>query len=111
MALLEPVVGVDRVRVNVSARLNADTAEETEEKFDPETVIRSRQVSSDTGSSTVNAGVAGARANAPAGASTATVDPTQTTQQTQNAGRMSETTNFEVGKITDRKSTRLNSSH
>ena len=100
VALLEPVVGVDRVRVNVSARLNADTAEETEEKFDPETVIRSRQVSSDTGSSTVNAGVAGARANAPAGASTATVDPTQTTQQTQNAGRMSETTNFEVGKIT-----------
>lgn len=99
VALLEPVVGLDRVRVNVSARLNADTAEETEEKYDPETVIRSRQVSSDTGSSMMNAGVAGARANAPAGASTATVDPTQTTTQQQNAGRMSETTNFEISKV------------
>lgn len=103
VALLEPVVGVDRVRVNVSARLNADTAEVTEEKYDPETVIRSRQVSSDNGSSQTNAGVAGARANAPAGASTATVDPTQTTTQQQNAGRMSETTNFEISKVTRHK--------
>lgn len=103
VALLEPVVGADRVRVNVSARLSAETQEETEEKFDPETVIRSRQVSSDTGSNTVNSGVAGARANAPAGASTATVDTTQTTQQEQQAGRMSETTNFEVSKLTRHK--------
>ncbi len=103
VALLEPVVGAERVRVNVSARLSAETHEETEEKFDPETVIRSRQVSSDTGSNTVNSGVAGARANAPAGASTATVDTTQTTQQEQQAGRMSETTNFEVSKLTRHK--------
>lgn len=100
VALLEPVVGPDRVRVNVSARLSAATQEETEEKFDPESVIRSRQTSSDTGSATVNAGVAGARGNAPPGASTATVDTTQTTQQEQMSGRSSETTNFEISKVT-----------
>lgn len=103
VALLEPVVGVDRVRVNVSARLSADTQEETEEKYDPETVVRSRQVSSDTGSAVVNSGVAGARGNAPPGASTATTDPTQTTTQEQNAGRSSETTNFEISKVTRHK--------
>lgn len=100
IALLEPVVGVDRVRVNVAARLSADTQEETEEKFDPETVIRSRQVSSDSASSVVNAGVAGARGNAPPGASTATSETTPTTTQERAGGRSSETTNFEVSKVT-----------
>jgi flagellar M-ring protein FliF len=102
VALLEPVVGVDRVRVNVSTRLSADSQEETQETYDPETVIRSRQVSSDTTNAILNSGVAGARGNAPPGASTATVDPAQTNQQ-QNAGRMSETTNFEVSKTTTHK--------
>ncbi len=35
VSLLEPVVGPDRVRVNVSARLDAQSEEETEEKWDP----------------------------------------------------------------------------
>lgn len=103
IALLEPVVGMDRVRVNVSARLSVDTQEETEEKFDPETVIRSRQVSTDNASAVVNAGLAGARGNAPSGASTATADATQATTQEHIGGRSSETTNFEVSKITRHK--------
>lgn len=103
VALLEPVVGVNRVRVNVSARLSAETQEETEEKFDPDTVIRSRQVSTDNASAIINAGVAGARGNAPAGASTATADTTQTTAQEQTGGRSAETTNFEVSKVTRHK--------
>jgi len=99
VALLEPVVGVDRVRVNVSTRLSADSQEETQETYDPNTVIRSRQVSTDTTNATLVSGVSGARGNAPPNASTATVDPAQTNQQ-QNAGRMSETTNFEVSRTT-----------
>ena len=34
--LLEPIVGSGRVRVNVTAKLNSDTNEETEEKWDPD---------------------------------------------------------------------------
>ena len=43
VALLEPIVGAGRVRVNVSAKLNSDTNEETEEHWDPTPVVRSQQ--------------------------------------------------------------------
>ena len=36
VALLEPVVGAERVRVNVALRLNIKTQEETEERCDPD---------------------------------------------------------------------------
>ena len=65
VSLLEPVVGVDRVRVNVAARLNMNTEEQTEERFDPATVIRSRQVTMDGSSNGGAQGVAGARGNLP----------------------------------------------
>jgi flagellar M-ring protein FliF len=43
VSLLEPVVGQDRVRVNVSARLNSNTEEQTEERFEPTNpVVRSK---------------------------------------------------------------------
>ena len=49
VALLEPVVGPERVRVNVAVKLNAQSREETEERWDPNSaVIRTRQMSSDT---------------------------------------------------------------
>lgn len=64
--LLEPVLGRDRVRVNVSARLNLHTEEVTEELWDPATVVRSRQTTTDAASSLPAAiGLAGARANLP----------------------------------------------
>ena len=73
VALLEPVVGAGRVRVNVSAVLKADTVEETEERFDPNGVVRSRQTSFDAATlAAVNGGVAGARANQPPALSTST---------------------------------------
>lgn len=106
IALLEPVVGAERVRVNVSAKLNADSQEETEERFAPETVIRSRQTSSDTGTATTlqNANgaptVAGARGNAPTGASTAPPEAGEAVPTQQTSGRSAETTNFEVSKLT-----------
>jgi flagellar M-ring protein FliF len=66
VALLEPMVGPERVRVNVALRLNPATVQQTEERFDPATVLRSRQVESDSSTNAgAPAGLAGARANQP----------------------------------------------
>ena len=79
VALLEPVVGTGRVRVNVSAILKADTVEETEERFDPNGVVRSRQTSFDAATqAAINGGVAGARANQPPALSTSNTTPAAT---------------------------------
>jgi flagellar M-ring protein FliF len=106
-ALLEPVVGRDRVRVNVAARLNPDTEDRVEEQWDPNTVVRSRSVTQENGSATSGAGgVAGARANVPG-----PVPPGSNTPAAQTLAqaapvvpvptpvRSSETTNFEIGKV------------
>lgn len=104
LAMLEPVVGEGRVRVNVAAHLRADIIEETEERFDPNTVIRSRQTSTETGATTMvmagAGGVAGARANQPPALSTSTAGGSAPTPvPMQGAGRSTETTNYEVGKL------------
>lgn len=98
VALLEPVVGPGHVRVNVSARINGNSQEETEERWDPTTVVRSRQSSTDSGSASVAGGIAGARANAPP----VTGQPAKpiVTPAPVLAGRTTETTNFEVSKLT-----------
>ncbi len=73
--LLEPIVGVGRVRVNISARLKNEIQEVTEEKYDPAAVLISR-INKRSGSAApasaraggnalAAAGVAGARANLP----------------------------------------------
>jgi flagellar M-ring protein FliF len=127
VALLEPVVGDGRVRVNVAAHLNTEAVEETEESFDPASVVRSRQTMQETGaSSRVAGGVSGARANQPPALSTALPNGAPedandaATAQTASAaaaapapapaantlttntspGRTSETTNYEVGRTT-----------
>lgn len=107
VSLLEPVVGPGRVRVNVAARFSADTAEETEEVWDPNPVLRSRQSSSDTTASASSAakaartgGVAGARANQPPDSSTANPQTIQTSGSEGTSGRVSETVNYEIGKKT-----------
>lgn len=116
VALLEPVVGSGRVRVNVAAHLEANVVEETEERFDPNAVVRSRQTTTDTsaaGLAAAGSGAAGARANQPPALSTASPALTAALGSAQLAssgasafgsgpmpGRSSETTNFEVSKIT-----------
>ena len=67
VSLLEPVVGTGRVRANVAVSLQSETAEATEELWDPQaTVVRSRHVSGDSGYlSASTQGVAGARSNLP----------------------------------------------
>lgn len=72
VSLLEPVVGSGHVRVNVAATLKSDAVEETRETWDPASVVRSKRTETETNAMSNPSGVAGARANQPAGASTST---------------------------------------
>jgi flagellar M-ring protein FliF len=118
-SLLEPVVGTGRVRVNVAAFLKPDSVEEEEVRYDPASVVVSRQTNTETGNTVLPAGgVAGARANQPPALSTsvantnaaAAAPATQTAQATGGAasttpaplppGRSSEVVNYNVGKVT-----------
>lgn len=110
VALLEPVVGAERVRVNVSARLNPQTLDETEERWDPESVVvRSKQTQSDgtVGPAGAPTGIAGARANLPppaptAGAASAAAEPPSPSPAVAaddlTASRTAETTNYEISR-------------
>jgi flagellar M-ring protein FliF len=103
VSLLEPVVGSDRVRVNVALRLSASSEEQTEEKWDPATaVVRSRQMSNDIGPGSTTGAIAGARANLPPPAGPAGVPPPTPapTMQTASTGRSNETTNYEISRTT-----------
>jgi flagellar M-ring protein FliF len=102
--LLEPIVGAGRVRVNVTAKLNSDTNEETEEKWDPTPVIRSQQTVSQTANGVAGAaqGVAGSRTNLPPDPSKpeATTAAASMTNLPTGAAHTAETTNYEVSKLT-----------
>src|SRR5262245_3392307 len=114
IALLEPVVGDGRVRVNVALKLNPRSRELTEERWDPNTVIRSRQTSADvanmaaatstvtTPAPTVAGGVAGARGNLPTPppAAAATPAPAAVAPSGVGSSRNTETTNYEVSRTT-----------
>ena len=99
VALLEPVVGPDRVRVNVAIKLDPQSLEETQESWDPNTVVRSRQASADqsNGGNSL-ATVAGARGNQPV--SPDSPAPAQQAMASPSQSRSSETTNFEVSRTT-----------
>lgn len=99
VALLEPVVGPDRVRVNVAVRLNPQTLEETEEIWDPNTVVRSRQTTADQQMTAAQGGVAGARGNAPPEAGAAAAPATQVAGGPASS-RNAETTTYEVSRTT-----------
>jgi len=105
VSLLEPVVGQDRVRVNVSARLSSNTEEQTEERFDPATVIRSRQVTMDGTTNGAAQGLAGARGNlpgpappTPAGTPSNATPPPAAASALSSAQRSAEIVNYEVSK-------------
>jgi flagellar M-ring protein FliF len=113
VAMLEPIVGVGRVRINVNAKLGSETQEQTEERWDPNPVVRGRQIVTHGGAGTTMAaqGIAGARSNLPpdpppAGTpAAATPTPAPTAQAASSvvapaAGQMAETTNYEIGKVT-----------
>lgn len=107
VSLLEPVVGTGRVRVNVAVRLNPQSEEQTEERWDPNTpVVRSRQTTSDLiPTSNVLGGVAGTRANLPDPTAAAkpgqpTPEPVKAAAEARLAGKNAETTNYEISHST-----------
>ena len=101
VALLEPIVGAERVHVNVNAKLSTDSQEETEERWDPTPIVRSRQSMTQAASVPVNGTMAaGARANLPpptAGPALAVSAPPPLVQGNSS---VAETTNYEVSKLT-----------
>ena len=99
VALIEPVAGVGHVRANVSVRLTGNSEEQTEERWDPTTVIRSRQSTSDSGGGPASVGIAGARANAVPGLNQ-TPRGVVASPPPVLAGRSTETVNYEVNKLT-----------
>ena len=101
VALLEPVVGPDRVRVNVAVTLDAETREETEERWDPNTVVRSRQLTADQSGGGGLAMAAGSRGNTapPPADGKAPAAPQQVMGST-GPSRSAETTNYEVSRTT-----------
>jgi flagellar M-ring protein FliF len=101
--LLEPIVGSGRVRVNVTAKLNSDTNEETEEKWDPTPIVRSQQTVTQTanGAAGPPQGVAGSRSNLPPDPSKPEVAAVSTLATLPTgAAHTAETTNYEVSKLT-----------
>lgn len=105
VALLEPVVGEGRVRVNVAARLHHDAEDRVEEQWDPNTVVRSRALTQESGGTALAQGIAGARANLPGPVPPGSNEPAPpvlaqaTAAPEGSAVRSSETTNYEVSKI------------
>jgi flagellar M-ring protein FliF len=109
VAMLEPIVGADHVRVNVALALKRETTEQTQESWDPNmTVVRSQQTTSETtnGGTTALAtpppgvvpGTAGARSNMPAPAPNGGTGATPpTTAQGPSSQRTTETRNNEIG--------------
>jgi flagellar M-ring protein FliF len=96
VALLEPVVGPDRVRVNIAVKLNPQSREETEERWDPNTVVRTRQMTADQQVGAGAGGVAGARGNEPTAGNAPAPGPLAGPSSSRNA----ETTTFEVSRTT-----------
>ncbi|MEW6321166.1 MAG: flagellar basal-body MS-ring/collar protein FliF [Acidobacteriota bacterium] len=112
VALLEPVVGAEHVRVNVALTLRSDSEERTDELWDPASaVVRSRQVSADLGPGLATGGIAGSRGNLPAPAEQDPAQPGAAPVVPANAGatvsaapgqasRNAETTNYEISRTT-----------
>jgi flagellar M-ring protein FliF len=105
VALLEPIVGPSHVRVNVSAKLNTNSEEQTVESYDPNGVVRSHQSTMQNGAGASGAqGVAGVRSNMPPPVAAdgkpaaPTVAAAATPAAPGQASHMSEVTNYEVGK-------------
>lgn len=98
IALLEPVVGQDRVRADVAADIDFSQVEQSEEKYNPQSqVVRSQQTLQEArNSSNPNPnGIVGARSNNPT--TQATPAPTPATQ-TNGDSRNTSTVNYEIDK-------------
>lgn len=100
IALIEPVVGLNRVRADVAADIDFSQTEQSEEKFDPKSqVVRSQQVGQEIRNNPaqqVNAPV-GARSNNPQTMPTPVPPATATAGATADQ-RNTSTVNYEIDK-------------
>ncbi len=64
-SLLLPMLGPGRARATVTADIDFTQREETQELYDPETVVRSEQVAEERSSGAFNGGIPGALSNQP----------------------------------------------
>jgi flagellar M-ring protein FliF len=98
-SMLEEVLGPGKASVRVAAQVEFSHGERTEERVDPNTVVRSEQRTTESakGSSTRPAGVAGVAANtaAPAGAAG--------TSSTNETVKEHESIQYEVGRVVERR--------
>lgn len=98
ITLLEPIIGIGKVRSNISATLDFNKVKEFSETFDSEAepIIRSQKETTEILDSNGNtADVPGTTSNIPGGPNQ---NPTPTTGK--KSSRTDKTTNYEVSKIT-----------
>jgi flagellar M-ring protein FliF len=94
LELLEPIVGLHRVKAKASAYIDFNIQEETKENFDPEkTVLRSEQTSNESRGGAGAAGVPGALANQAPNVTSGAGD-----LGTNNSERQQATKNYEVNR-------------
>jgi flagellar M-ring protein FliF len=101
IALLEPVVGENRVRADIAADIDFSQVEQSEEKYNPQSqVVRSQQTSSEArNTATANpAGIAGARSNNPATQPSPAPAPAPATPPATGDQRSTSTVNYEIDK-------------
>jgi flagellar M-ring protein FliF len=101
--ILEPVVGQGKVRADTSVMMDFSRAEQTEEKYDPQGVIRSQQKNEER--SEPSAPAAGTAAGVPGTKSNDANPPPvfiPTGRNGSTGSRQSETTNYELSKVVRR---------
>jgi flagellar M-ring protein FliF len=97
ITLLEPVVGENKVRADVSADLDFSHVEQSEEKYNPQSqVVRSQQTATEARNTSTaqTGGIAGARSNNPA----TQAPPVQPAPQSTGDQRNTSTVNYEIDK-------------
>ncbi|MEC9408005.1 MAG: flagellar basal-body MS-ring/collar protein FliF [Pseudomonadota bacterium] len=98
--LLAPMVGAERLSVQVTADMNYAVQEETVERYAPEAAVRSEQTSEDTSAGASAAGVPGATTNKPQGLPGTTPVPSEGQLATAGAVRRQAVRNYELDKTT-----------
>jgi len=99
-SMLEEVLGPGKATVRIAAQVEFSHGERTEERVDPNTVVRSEQRTTETakGSSTQPAGVPGTASNV--GTVATGLRETSSTNQT---AKEQESTQYEVGRVVERR--------
>lgn len=98
VTLLEPIAGAGHVKADVTAEVDFNQIEQTEEKYDPKSAVaRTQQVVQESKQPTppLPSGIAGTRSNDPNATPTPTPTPTSAGDQ-----RSSTNTNYEIDKMT-----------